>query len=326
LPKLRDWAPEAVAVRALGLVADVAGVAPSPKGTTERARASSLTARAESLELGSTLLLRAPDGQPSVAIPRLGLGVFRAGPGQPTRVAVETALEHGYRHVDTARVYRNEAAVGAALRASGLRRSEVFITTKLWNEDQGYEQALRGFDASLAALGLDFVDLYLIHWPVAERRQASWRALERIHGEGRARAIGVSNFMVRHLDELRQQADLLPAVNQIELHPYGQQREVVRWCREHGVALQAYTPLTRGQRLNEPTLFGIANQLHKTPAQVLVRWSLQRGFVVLPKSSNPTRIVENANVFDFELSQEQMAELDVLDEGLHVAWDPSQAL
>jgi diketogulonate reductase-like aldo/keto reductase len=258
-----------------------------------------------------------------VEIPRLGLGVFRSGSGQGTRDAVRWALERGYRHIDTARVYKNEADVGAALRESGVPREEVFITTKLWNGDQGFDSTLTAFDASLVLLGVETVDLYLIHWPVPEHRLASWRAMERILEEGRARAIGVSNFMIRHLEELFAHARVPPAVNQIELHPFGQQRETVEWCRARGVLLQAYSPLTKGQRLTHPGLRAIAAEVGRTPAQVLIRWGLEKDYVVLAKSANRARIDENANVFDFELGADHMRRLDALEEGLHSAWDPS---
>ncbi|MCB9594784.1 MAG: aldo/keto reductase [Sandaracinaceae bacterium] len=261
----------------------------------------------------------------SVAIPRLGLGVFRAGGGQPTRDAVTWALERGYRHVDTAHIYRNEVDVGAALAASDVPRDEVFVTTKLWNSDQGYDATLRAFDASAAALGVEVVDLYLMHWPVPEHRLESWRAMERIHAEGRARAIGVSNFVRRHLDELSAHANVAPMVNQIELHPFGQQRDAVAASREHGVVVEAYSPVTKGQRFGDPTVRAIATETRRTPAQVLIRWGLQHGFVVIPKSSNQDRIAENASVFDFELDPSQMQRLDGLEEGLHLAWDPTDA-
>ncbi len=238
---------------------------------------------------------------------------------------MRAALERGYRHVDTARIYGNEADVGEGLRASGVPRQEVFVTTKLWNADQGYDAALRAFDASLAALGLDAIDLYLMHWPVPELRRESWRAMERVHREGRARAIGVSNFVVRHLDELSSYAEVKPAVNQIELHPFGQQRDAVAWCRAHGVLVEAYSPLTKGRRFGDATVAAIAAQIGKTPAQVLIRWSLQHDFVVIPKSVKRARIDENASVFDFALSEAQMARLDALEEDLHLAWDPTDA-
>jgi diketogulonate reductase-like aldo/keto reductase len=258
-----------------------------------------------------------------VRIPRLGLGVFRAGDG--TRDAVRWALEAGYRHIDTATIYGNEADVGAALRDSGVPRDEVFVTTKLWNGDQGFESALAAFDRSLEALGLDHVDLWLMHWPVPQTRLRAWQAMEAVHASGRARAIGVSNFVPRHLDELMAHARVTPAVNQIELHPFGQQRAAVERSRALGMVVEAYSPLTKGQRLGDPTVTAVAAEVERTPAQVLLRWGLQRDLVVLAKSSNRKRIQENAAVFDFTLDDAQMARLDGLEEGLHTAWDPTDA-
>ncbi|MCA9558418.1 MAG: aldo/keto reductase [Myxococcales bacterium] len=258
-----------------------------------------------------------------VRIPRLGLGVFRAG--DSTRDAVRWALEAGYRHIDTATIYGNEADVGAALRDSGVPRDDVFVTTKLWNGDQGFDSARAAFDRSLEALGLDHVDLWLMHWPVPQTRLEAWRAMEAVYASGRARAIGVSNFAPRHLDELMAQAQVTPAVNQIELHPFGQQRAAVERSRALGLIVEAYSPLTKGRRLDDPTLAAIAAEVGRTPAQVLLRWGLQRDFVVLAKSSNPKRIRENAAVFDFTLGDAHMARLDALEEGLHTAWDPTDA-
>jgi methylglyoxal/glyoxal reductase len=261
-----------------------------------------------------------------ISIPCLGLGVYQLGRGRATEDAVRWALEAGYRHVDTAAMYGNEAEVGTVLKrafAAGLvRREDVFVTTKLWNSDHGYDQALRAFDASMRRLGLDQIDLFLLHWPVPERRLHSWRALERIIGEGRCRAIGVSNYMVPHLEELLSAAKIPPAVNQIELHPWCQQRDVVAFCETHGIAVVAYSPLTKGMKLRDRRLATVAREAQRTPAQILLRWSLQKHFVTIPKSAKRERIVENASIFDFELSAEQMATLDHLDEERHVTWDP----
>lgn len=256
------------------------------------------------------------------AIPTLGLGVFQAKRGQETQRAVRDALRVGYRHVDTARVYGNEADVGVAVRDGGIARSEVFITTKLWNDDQGYEAALRAFDASLARLHLEYIDLYLLHWPVAGKRRDSWRALERLHADGRARAIGVSNFMVPHLEDLLAHAKVVPAVNQIEVSPFLQQRDVRALCERHGIVVEAYSPLTKGLRLGDPVVAAVAQRLQRSPAQVLLRWGLQHGLVVLPKSTHPERIAENAAIFDFEIPEPAMAQLDGLEEGLVTGWDP----
>ena len=260
-----------------------------------------------------------------VPIPRLGLGVFQAPRGDPTRRAVTEALRIGYRHVDTARIYGNEQEVGAAVRESGIPRSEIFITTKLWNDDHGFDAALRAFEASLARLGLEHIDLYLLHWPVPGKRNDSWRALERLLSEGRVRAIGVSNFMPNHLQELLERAKVVPAIDQIEVTPFLQQRDVRAECEKHGIAVEAYSPLTRGQRLAHPVVLDIAKRLGKSPAQVLLRWALQHGMVVLPKSTRPERIAENAALFDFEIPADSMAKLDALEEGLVTGWDPRGA-
>jgi diketogulonate reductase-like aldo/keto reductase len=258
-----------------------------------------------------------------VEMPVFGLGVYKAGPGDETVDAVLWALERGYRLIDTARVYGNEDEVGQALRRTDVPREDVFVTTKLWNSDQGYEQTHEAFEASLDALGLDRVDLYLMHWPVPETRLESWRAMEEIYESGAARAIGVSNFARHHLEELEEAAEIVPAVNQFELHPFGQQQDVVAATRERDIAVQAYSPLTKARRLDDPALVQIAEDAGRTPAQVLLRWSLQNDFLVAVKSSNKSRIYENAEVFDFELTDAQMDALDELDEDLHVAWDPS---
>jgi diketogulonate reductase-like aldo/keto reductase len=272
------------------------------------------------LDLRSTLTLRN-----GVEIPRLGLGVYQARRGSETRAAVEAALAAGYRHVDTAAAYGNERDVGEALRTSGVPRDQVFVTTKLWNSDHGHEQALRACQLSLDRLGLEYVDLYLVHWPVPSLRGESWRALEELLERQRCRAIGVSNYTVRHLDELAREAQVLPMVNQVELHPYLPQADVRAWCGQHGVRVEAYSPLTRGERLGDARLVEIAKRVGRTPAQVLIRWALQHDLVVIPKSTQAARIRENAAVFDFVLGAADMAILDGLDENLHTCWDPTHA-
>ena len=255
-------------------------------------------------------------------IPIVGLGVWQSPRGEPTRAAVRAALRVGYRHVDTARIYANEKEVGEAVRASGVPRAEVFVTTKLWNDDQGYDAALRAFDASLERLGLEYVDLYLIHWPVAGKRLDSWRALERFHADKRARHIGVSYFMVPHLEELLAGAKVKPEVNQIEVHPFLQHRETRAACAKHGIVVEAYSPLTRGERLSDPRITEVAKRAGKSNAQVLLRWGIQHGMVVLPKSVHEKRIAENGAVFDFTLDAEAMRKLDALEEGAATGWDP----
>lgn len=258
-------------------------------------------------------------------IPQVGLGVYQSGRGQETQRAVADALELGYRHIDTARIYGNEQDVGAAMRASGIPREQLYVTTKLWNDDHGYDAALRACDASLKRLGLEYLDLYLLHWPVPRKRLDSWRALEKLQADGKVRSIGVSNFMVHHLEELLGSAKVAPAVNQIELSPFLQQAAVRAYCKQHHIVVEAYSPLTRGERLRDPVVQRIADELGRTPAQVLLRWGLQRDLVILPKSVRRARIAENLQLFDFELGDEPLRALDALEEGLVTGWDPREA-
>lgn len=273
-----------------------------------------------SLTITSTAKLRG-----GVEIPLLGLGVYQSRPGEETQRAVEAALSLGYRHVDTARAYGNERDVAAAIAASGVPRDQVFVTTKLWNSDHGYAETLRACDASLARLGTERVDLYLVHWPVQGLRNDTWRAMERLRAEGKARAIGVSNYTVRHLEELLGRAKEPPAVNQVELHPFLQQRELVEFCRANGIVVEAYAPLVKAHKMDHPVLRRIAERHRVTPAQVLVRWGLQLGLVVLPKSVRPERIRENAEVYGFALDGEDLSALEGLDEGYRTSWDPTDA-
>jgi diketogulonate reductase-like aldo/keto reductase len=260
-----------------------------------------------------------------VEIPVLGLGVFRSPPGQKTRQAVLDALAVGYRHVDTAHIYGNERDVGEAIRRSELPRKNIFVTTKLWNSDHGYDRALRAFDRSATELGLDYVDLYLIHWPVEGLRQETWRALESLYRGQRCRAIGVSNYTISHLSELLDSCEVVPAINQVEFHPFLYQRELLDFCERKEIALEAYSPLAKAKKLADPTLVRLAEKYQKTPAQVLIRWSLQHGLVVIPKSIRKERIEENADVFNFALATADMQLLDALDRGLRTAWDPTHA-
>jgi diketogulonate reductase-like aldo/keto reductase len=258
-----------------------------------------------------------------VEMPMLGLGMFKMIPGRSSHLSLAWALQAGYRLIDTAYIYNNEADVGAVVRECGLPRDQLFVTTKLWNADQGYDRALHAFEQSLRTLQLDYVDLYLIHWPVAGKRDESWRALQRIYAEGRARAIGVSNYTVRHLEQLLGWADVVPAVNQVELSPFLSQRDVLEYCRAHRIQVEAYSPLTRKRRLNDPVIAEIATRLGVEPAQVILRWVVQHGVVALFKSVHQGHIRRNARIFDFELSDEEMATLDALDEGLRIGWDPA---
>jgi 2,5-diketo-D-gluconate reductase A len=260
-----------------------------------------------------------------VEIPQLGFGVFQVPPEQ-TQAVVEQALEAGYRHLDTAAAYRNEKGVGAALSASGLPREDVFVTTKLWNSQQGYDSTLAAFEASLERLGFDFVDLYLIHWPVPteDRFVDTWRAFERIREEGRARTIGVSNFRVPDLERLEAETETRPTINQIELHPRFQQAELRAWHAGHGIATEAWSPLAQGDLLDEEAIVRVAEAHGKTPAQAILRWHLQLGNVVIPKSATPERIRENIELFDFELSDDEMAAFARLDGGGRIGPDPDR--
>ncbi|AXH96218.1 aldo/keto reductase [Ornithinimicrobium avium] len=261
-----------------------------------------------------------------VRIPQLGFGTFRVDEAQTQRV-VETALEVGYRHVDTAAGYYNEAGVGAALRASGLPREEVFLTTKLRNGDQGHDRALRAFEDSRAALGVDVVDLYLIHWPVPAKGlyKETWRALEKLYADGAVRAIGISNFLPEHVEDLLRDAEVTPAVDQIEVHPSFQQRDAQRAATDAGMVVEAYAPLGQAEDLALPGVVAVAEELGVTPAQVVLRWQLQQGRVALPKSVTPERITTNFDVLGFELDEAQMATLDGLDSDVRMFPDPRTA-
>ncbi|MFJ8276917.1 aldo/keto reductase [Streptomyces griseoviridis] len=260
-----------------------------------------------------------------VEMPQLGFGVWQV-PDDEAERAVATALESGYRSIDTAAIYGNEEGTGRAIAASGLPREDVFVTTKLWNSDQGYDSTLRAFDTSLAKLGLKYVDLYLIHWPAPDRDSYvdTYKAFERLHADGRVRAIGVSNFLPEHLKRLLDETSVVPAVNQIELHPQLQQRELRELHAEHGIATEDWSPLGSGKGLLEvPALVAIAQKHERTPAQVVVRWHLQVGNIVIPKSVTPSRIKENIDVFDFSLDAEDLAAISALDEGRRVGSHPS---
>ncbi len=259
------------------------------------------------------------------SIPQLGFGVFEVEP-QETTDAVLHALKTGYRLVDTAAMYGNEAEVAQAIAASGVDRAEVFVTTKVWNDDHGHSRTLEAFDGSLARLGSDWIDLYLIHWPAPAqgRYVESWQALCELKEAGRGRSIGVSNFLVEHLERIIDATGVAPAVNQIELHPRLAQQELRDFHRDHGIVTESWSPLGRGALLGDPVVEQIAAATGRTPAQVLLRWNVQLGCVVIPRSVRPQRIEENASIFDFELSDEQMAAIAQLDRGERIGPDPAR--
>jgi diketogulonate reductase-like aldo/keto reductase len=259
-------------------------------------------------------------------MPWFGLGVFKMEEGAEVEQAVRAALDVGYRSIDTAAVYGNEVGVGKGIRQSGLPREEIFVTTKVWNTDQGYDTTLKAFDESRKRLQLDYLDLYLIHWPAAAKGlfKETWQALEKLYEDGLVRAIGVSNFQPHHLQDLLATCQVVPMVNQVELHPFLTQAEVRAYCAENQIQVEAWSPLMQGQALAHPTVVEIGQKYAKSTAQVLIRWDLQHAIVTIPKSIRPQRILENSQVFDFELSGEDMALLDGLNQNRRVGPDPDR--
>lgn len=255
-------------------------------------------------------------------IPILGLGTWQLADGRETENAVSYAFEAGYRHIDTAAVYGNEESVGRAIKKSKIPRDELFITTKLWNAD--HNNPVRACNESLKRLQLDYIDLYLIHWPVEKIRNATWKIMEQLYKDGKCKAIGVSNYTIRHLKELLKIAKIVPVVNQVEFNPYLYQKELLEFCKSKNIQLEAYSPLSRGKKLNELKLISIAGKYSKTPAQIMLRWALQHDIVVIPKSKSKERIYENADIFDFSISKEDMKTLDDFNEDFRVTWDPSE--
>lgn len=259
-----------------------------------------------------------------VKMPWFGLGVYLTKAGEEVENSVRWALQHGYRSVDTAKLYDNEEGVGKAIRESGIPREEVFVTTKLWNTDQGYDNALRAFDASRKRLGMEYVDLYLIHWPGTRLYKETWKAFEKLYKDGFVRAIGVSNFNIHHLEDILADCEFVPMVNQVEFHPYLTQADLLAYCQSHQIQLEAWSPLGRGKVLADETVVRIAEAHRKTPAQVLLRYDLDKGVVTIPKSVHENRIRENADIFDFELTTEEIATLDSLNRNERVGPDPDQ--
>lgn len=256
-----------------------------------------------------------------IQMPQFGFGVWRIPEGEQTVSAVRVALETGYRSIDTAALYKNEEGVGRTIRESGIARGELFVTTKVWNSDQGYDQTLRAFEASLQRLAMDYVDLYLVHWPVKGKYKDTWRALERLYAQKLTRAIGVSNFQPHHIEDLLADAQVVPTLNQVELHPLLAQRQVRACCAKHDIVVEAWSPLMQGH-LDIPVLAQIAERYGKTPAQVVLRWDIQSGISTIPKSVHADRIRQNAAIFDFELSPEDMRAIDGLDAGRRYGADP----
>ncbi|KAF0156082.1 MAG: putative oxidoreductase [Syntrophaceae bacterium] len=258
-------------------------------------------------------------------MPWFGLGTFLSPVGETTQNAVRWALEAGYRHIDTARIYDNEQDVGQAIIESGVSRGNIFVTTKVWNDDQGYETTLKAFDESLKRLKMDYVDLYLVHWPVPGLRNETWKALIKLQDLGKAKAIGVSNFMIKHLEELLSKTDVVPAVNQIEISPFIQRKPLVEYCKKCGIVVESYSTLSRGKRTSDERLTAIGHKYDKTAAQVMLRWALQSEIVIIPKSVHKERIIENANIFDFEISAADMTAINAMDENCSImppAWEP----
>ena len=255
-------------------------------------------------------------------MPWLGFGVFKVKDGDEVVHAVKTAIQAGYRSIDTAKAYNNETGVAKGIRESGVAREDLFITTKVWNSDQGYESTLAAFEASMERLELEYLDLYLIHWPVKGKYKDTWRALEKLHKEGRIRAIGVSNFQIHHLEDLMIDATIKPAVNQVELHPLLIQTELREYCNKHQIQIEAWSPLGQGHLMDHPLLKDIAAKYSKSPAQVILRWDLQNGIVTIPKSVTPERIHANADLYDFELTSEEIEQINSLNENKRFGSDP----
>ncbi|WP_372907897.1 aldo/keto reductase [Salinicoccus roseus] len=257
-----------------------------------------------------------------VEMPIIGLGVYKAEDGGQVKDAILAAIDAGYRHIDTASFYGNEKGVGEAIRASDVSRDSLFITTKVWNDDLGYEETLKAFEISMDNLGLDYLDLYLIHWPIEGRYTEAWKAMEKLYADGRVKAIGVSNFHRQHLEEVFSMCRTKPMVNQLEYHPHLAQKEMHEFCKMHGIQLEAWAPLKRGGLFEEPIIQALVEKHGKTPAQIILRWDIQNRVSTIPKSVTPSRIQENIDVFDFELSDADMKKIDSLDSNQRMGKNP----
>lgn len=257
-----------------------------------------------------------------VKMPYLGFGVFQVPEGDEVINSVRYALKAGYRSIDTAWIYHNEEGVGTAIKESGIPREELFITTKVWNSHQGYDNTLAAFETSIKSLGLDYLDLYLIHWPGKTKYKETWKALEKLYKEKRVRAIGVSNFKVHHLEDLLSDCEVIPALNQVECHPWLSQEELRSYCAEKGIQVEAWAPLAKSKSLDDETIQSLASKHGRTPAQIILRWHLQNGVVIIPKSVHENRIIENSKVFDFSLSEEDMERVNKLNCNKRTGSDP----
>lgn len=257
-----------------------------------------------------------------IKMPYFGLGVFQMSEGKEVINSVKYALEIGYRHIDTAALYENEIGVGKAIKDTGINREEIFVTTKVWNSDQGYERTLKAFEVSLRKLGLEYIDLYLIHWPVKNKYVETWKALEYLYKNGKVKAIGVSNFFIHHIEDILQTAEIIPMVNQVEFHPYVVQQELVDFCKDKGIQFEAWSPLMQGQITSVKEINQLAKKYNKTGAQIVLRWNLQKDVVTIPKSVHKDRILSNSQIFDFEISAEDMRLIDSLDKNKRIGPDP----
>ena len=257
-----------------------------------------------------------------IKMPWFGLGVFRAEEGEEVENAVSVALEHGYRSIDTAAVYQNERGVGKAIKDSGIKREEIFLTSKVWNTDQGYHSTFKAYEESLEKLQTDYLDLYLIHWPKGERSIETWKAMEELYEDKKVRAIGVSNFLLHHLIEFLPQCKVKPAVNQVEFHPELFQPELYNFCKENNIQQEAWSPIMKGRVMDIPVIQALAAKYSKTPVQIVLRWDIQNGVVTIPKSVTPERIISNADIFDFELTDEDISKIDRLDKNSRIGGHP----
>lgn len=257
-----------------------------------------------------------------VKMPIMGLGVFKVEDGNVVTEAVKAAIQNGYRSIDTASFYDNEAGVGKGIKESGVPREDLFITTKVWNSDHGYENTLKAFDISLEKLGLEYLDLYLIHWPVRGKYVETWKALEKLYHEGKVKAIGVSNFNIHHLEDILREGEVKPVINQVEYHPHLTQVELQEFCEREGIQLEAWSPLKKGELLGDPVIQRLAEKHQKTPAQIILRWDIQNNVLTIPKSIKEHRIIENADIFDFSLEEEDMQEINGLNINSRSGADP----